>query len=53
MKREFTQEQKDAFKEKALQAKKDLKELEESSMQDLVDPETFKHFIEVQRCFTD
>lgn len=53
MKREFTQEQKDAFKEKALQAKKDLKELEENSMQDLVDPETFKHFIEVQRCFTD
>ena len=53
MKKEFTQEQKDAFKEKALQAKKDLKELEESSMQDLVDPETFKHFIEVQRCFTD
>ena len=29
MKREFTQEQKDAFKEKALQAKKDLKALEE------------------------
>ena len=53
MKREFTQEQKDAFKEKALQAKKDLKALEESSMSDLVDPETFKHFIEVQRCFTE
>ena len=53
MKREFTQEQKDAFKEKALQAKKDLKALEESSISDLVDPETFKHFIEVQRCFTE
>ena len=53
MKREFTQEQKDAFKEKALQAKNDLKALEESSMQDLIDPETFKHFIEVQRCFKE
>lgn len=50
MKREFTQEQ---FKANALQAKKDLKALEESSMSDLVDPETFKHFIEVQRCFTE
>ena len=53
MKREFTQEQKEQFKANALQAKKDLKALEESSMSDLVDPETFKHFIEVQRCFTD
>ena len=53
MKREFTQEQKEQFKANALQAKKDLKALEESSMQDLVDPETFKHFIEVQRCFTE
>lgn len=53
MKREFTQEQKEQFKEKALQAKKNLKALEESSMSDLVDPETFKHFIEVQRCFTE
>lgn len=53
MKKEFTQEQKEQFKEKALQAKKDLKALEESSMNDLVDPETFKHFIEVQRCFTE
>lgn len=53
MKKEFTQEQKEQFKEKALQAKKDLKALEESSMSDLVDPETFKHFIEVQRCFTE
>lgn len=53
MKREFTQEQKEQFKANALQAKKDLKALEESSMSDLVDPETFKHFIEVQRCFTE
>jgi hypothetical protein len=53
MKREFTQEQKEQFKANALQAKKDLKALEESSMSDLVDPETFKHFIEVQRWFTD
>ena len=53
MKREFTQEQKEHFKANALQAKKDLKALEESSMSDLVDPETFKHFIEVQRCFTE
>lgn len=53
MKREFTQEQKEQFKANALQAKKDLKDLEESSMSDLVDPETFKHFIEVQRCFTE
>ena len=53
MKREFTQEQKEKFKANALQAKKDLKALEESSMSDHVDPETFKHFIEVQRCFTE
>lgn len=53
MKREFTQEQKEQFKANALQAKKDLKALEESSMSDLIDPETFKHFIEVQRCFTE
>lgn len=53
MKKEFTQEQKEQFKANALQAKKDLKALEESSMSDLVDPETFKHFIEVQRCFTE
>lgn len=53
MKREFTQEQKEQFKANALQAKKDLKAFEESSMSDLVDPETFKHFIEVQRCFTE
>ena len=53
MKREFSQEQKEQFKANALQAKKDLKALEESSISDLVDPETFKHFIEVQRCFTE
>ena len=53
MKREFTQEQKDAFKEKALQAKKEVAAMEADNMAMMMDPQQFKHFIEVSRLFTE
>ena len=53
MKREFTQEQKDAFKEKALQAKKEVAAMEADNMAMMMDPQQFKHFLEVSRLFTE
>ena len=53
MKREFTQEQKDAFKEKALQAKKEVAAMETDNMAMMMDPQQFKHFLEVSRLFTE
>ena len=53
MKREFTQEQKDAFKEKALQAKKEVAAMEADNMAMMMDPQQFKHFLEVSRQFTE
>ena len=53
MKREFTQEQKDAFKEKALQAKKEVAAMEDDNMAMMMDPQQFKHFLEVSRLFTE
>lgn len=53
MKREFTQEQKDAFKEKALQAKKEVAAMEADNMSIMIDPQQFKHFLEVSRLFTE
>lgn len=53
MKREFTQEQKDAFKEKALQAKKEVAAMEADNMVMMMDPQQFKHFLEVSRLFTE
>lgn len=53
MKREFTQEQKDAFKEKALQAKKEVAAMEAENMAMMIDPQQFKHFLEVSRLFTE
>lgn len=53
MKREFTQEQKDAFKEKALQAKKEVAAMEAENMAMMMDPQQFKHFLEVSRLFTE
>mgnify|MGYP002559178084 CR=1 FL=1 len=53
MKKEFTQEQKDAFKEKALQAKKEVEAMEADNMAMMMDPQQFKHFLEVSRLFTE
>ena len=53
MKKEFTQEQKDAFKEKALQAKKEVAAMEADNMAMMMDPQQFKHFLEVSRLFTE
>ena len=53
MKREFTQVQKDAFKEKALQAKKEVAAMEADNMAMMMDPQQFKHFLEVSRLFTE
>ena len=53
MKREFTQEQKEQFKEKALQAKKEVAAMEADNMAMMMDPQQFKHFLEVSRLFTE
>ena len=53
MKREFTQEEKDAFKEKALQAKKEVAAMEADKMAMMMDPQQFKHFLEVSRLFKE
>ena len=53
MKIEFTQEEKDAFKEKALQAKKEVAAMEADKMAMMMDPQQFKHFLEVSRLFKE
>ena len=53
MKKEFTQEQKEHFKEKALQAKKEVAAMEADNMAMMMDPQQFKHFLEVSRLFTE
>ena len=53
MKREFTQEQKEHFKANALQAKKEVAAMEADNMAMMMDPQQFKHFLEVSRLFTE
>lgn len=53
MKREFTQEQKEQFKANALQAKKEVAAMEADNMAMMMDPQQFKHFLEVSRLFTE
>lgn len=53
MKREFTQEQKEQFKANALQAKKEVAAIEADNMAMMMDPQQFKHFLEVSRLFTE